>query len=65
MVKSRLISHDVIFNMDFEEFERLEKFNLLTKEIEQIQMNSKPSSSTGQKESGGLTIKRNGTIERT
>lgn len=64
MVKSKLISHDVIFNMDFEEFERLEKFNLLTKEIEQIQMNSKPSS-TGQKESGGLTIKRNGTIERT
>ena len=51
--------------MDFEEFERLEKFNLLTKEIEQIQMNSKPSSSTGQKESGGVTIKRNGTIERT
>lgn len=51
--------------MNFEEFEKLEKFNVLTKEIEKIQMGNNKSSSTDQKEKGGLTIKRNGTIERT
>lgn len=52
--------------MRFEDFERLEKFNLLTKDIEKIQVknNQNNSSSKGPKEKGGLTIKADGNYER-
>lgn len=66
LVKARLISHDKVFKMRFEDFERLEKFNLLTKDIEKIQVknNQNNSSSKGPKEKGGLTIKADGNYER-
>lgn len=52
--------------MRFEDFERLEKFNLLTKDIEKIQVknNQNNSSSKGSSEKGGLTIKADGNYER-
>jgi len=66
LVKAKLISHDKVFKMKFEDFERLEKFNLLTKEIEKVQIknNQNNTSSTGPKQKGGLTIKRDGNYER-
>jgi hypothetical protein len=65
LVKAKLISHKEVFKMDFEAFERLEKFNLLIKDIEDLQQKNN-SSSTGNNSTskGGLTIKRDGTYER-
>lgn len=63
LVKAKLISHDKVFKMKFEDFERLERFNLLTKEIEKVQIKNN-SSSIGPKTKGGLTIKRDGNYER-
>lgn len=63
LVKAKLVSHDKVFNMKFEDFERLEKFNLLTIDIERIQTKNN-SSSKGTPTKGGLTIKRDGNYER-
>lgn len=66
LVKAKLIAHDKVFKMRFEDFERLEKFNLLTKDIEKVQIknNQNNSSSKGSNQKGGLTIKADGNYER-
>jgi len=52
-------------NMNFDEFERLEKFNILSNQIEEAQHN-KSSSFKGEAQSkvGALSIKNNGTYKR-
>jgi len=69
-VKAGLISHDKVINMNFKKFERLEKFNIMNKEIEEFQYNENNSSFKGdskptEKASGGLHIKNDGTYTRT
>lgn len=55
--------------MKFKEFEKLEKFNLMTKEIEELHYNENNSSFKGdtkptESNSGGLTIKNDGSYKR-
>jgi len=52
-------------DMNFEEFERLEKFNILSNQIEEVK-HKKSSSFKGEAQSkaGALSIKNNGTYKR-
>ena len=65
MVRAGLVSHSEVMDMDFEEFERLEKFNILSNQIEEAQQ-QKSSSFKGeaQNKAGALSIKNNGTYKR-
>jgi len=65
LVKAKLITHNEVFEMDFEAFERLEKFNLLIKDIEDLHKENNPSS-TGDTphKKASLVINRDGTHER-
>jgi len=65
LVKAGLVSHSEVMNMNFEEFEQLEKFNILSNEIEEKQQ-QKTSSFKGEAQSkaGALSIKNNGTYKR-
>lgn len=68
LVKAGLTTHKEVLNMNFEEFERLEKFNIMTKKIEELQ-NEKISSFKGKEKptessSSGLSIKNTGEYKR-
>lgn len=68
LVKAGLTTHKEVLKMNFEEFERLEKFNIMTRKIEEIQ-NEKISSLRGKEtptesKSGGISIKNNGEYKR-
>ena len=65
LVKAKLITHNEVFEMDFEAFERLEKFNLLTKDIEDLHKENNPSSTGNTPHTkNSLVINRDGTHER-
>jgi len=69
LVKAGLISYEKVINMKFKEFEKLEKFNLMTKEIEELHYNENNSSFKGddkptESNSKGLTIKNDGSYKR-
>jgi len=68
LVKAGLATHKEILKMNFEDFESLEKFNIMTRKIEELQ-NKKISSFKGNEKptessSSGLSIKNTGEYKR-
>lgn len=66
LVKAGLISHSDVLQMSFDDFERLEAFNIMTNNIQKSQYNQKDPSLSGKTtpKKGGLSVRNNGTYTR-